>query len=265
MSTRNLLVPVDFTSAAETAVTYALSLAKHLNAEVNLLHLIKDSKDVKKGNDKFTTFLSKINNAQQIKINPIVKVGDIFKDIANVASEQHSTFVIMGTHGAKGMQKVFGSFAIKVITSSHVPFIIVQEGNKYFDVKNITVPYDTSKESLQIEQVVTAICKYTGANVHLAAEKYSDSALKIKVSVHFGVLSKQFQEEGVSYDMEYIPKLSAKEVVKHAKKTNSDLIAVSYYNDSIISFDRYYQDLITNDEKIPCMIINSKEAGNYFF
>ncbi len=264
MSKRNILVPVDFTSAAVTATNYAISIAKALSAEVNLLHITKDSKENKKAKVKFEKFLEQFSNSG-VTINHQVKAGDIFKDIATVAKELHTSIIVMGTHGAKGMQKVFGSFAIKVITSTHVPFIIVQDGNKHFTTNKIVVPFDTSKESLQIEQVVTAIAKETKSNILLTAEKYVDSALKIKASVHYGVVSKQFKEEGIPYEMEYIPKLSAKEIIKLATKKQADLIAISYYNDSVISFDRFFQDLITNDAKIPVIIINSKEAGNYFF
>lgn len=264
MTKRNILVPVDFTSAAVTATKYAISIAKSLNAEVNLLHVTKDSKANRKANEKFEKFILDFKDSL-VPIHTQVKAGDIFTDIASVAKELQTSIIVMGTHGAKGMQKVFGSFAIKVITSTHVPFIIVQDGNKHFKTDHIVLPFDTTKESLQIEQVVTAIAKETKSKIYLAAEKYVDSALKIKASVHYGVISKQFKEEGAAYEMDYIPKLNTKEIIKLAKKKGADLISISYYNDSVISFDRFFQDLITNDAKIPVIIINSKEAGNYFF
>jgi nucleotide-binding universal stress UspA family protein len=264
MTKRNILVPVDFTSAAVTSTKYAISLAKSLNAEVNLLHVTKSPKENRKANEKFEKFILDFKDST-VPINTQTKAGDIFSDIASVAKELQTSIIVMGTHGAKGMQKVFGSFALKVITSTHIPFIIVQDGNKHFTTNHIVVPFDTTKESLQVEQVVTAIAKETNSKIYLVAEKYSDTALKIKVSVHYGVVSKQFKEEGVDYEMDYIPRLNTKEIVKLAKKKDADLIAISYYNDSIISFDRFFQDLITNDAKIPVIIINSKEAGNYFF
>jgi molecular chaperone DnaK (HSP70) len=33
----------------------------------------------------------------------------------------------MGTHGMKGMQKLFGSNAMKVITSTAIPFVVIQQ------------------------------------------------------------------------------------------------------------------------------------------
>ncbi len=37
---------------------------------------------------------------------------------------KRSMLVVMGTHGMKGMQKITGSWALKVIVKSKVPFIV---------------------------------------------------------------------------------------------------------------------------------------------
>jgi nucleotide-binding universal stress UspA family protein len=267
MSTRNVLVPYDFTTAAVTAAQYAIDIAKTLGAEVNLLHITKDSKENKKATVKFEKILSELNLLMgDPKVNTIVKKGDIFEDIASVGKELHSSIIIMGTHGAKGMQKVFGSFAIKVITSTHIPFIIVQDGNKFTSTKDIIFPIDYTKESLQIEQVISAIAGQAKSKVHLLSEKYSDTTYKIKSAVHHEVVTKQFNEKAIEYHKAYINDFAAKDIVKYAKKNNCDLIGISYYSDSLFSqFDRIFQDVITNEAKIPALIINSKDVGNYFF
>ena len=56
---------------------------------------------------------------------------------ADIASEIDAEMVIMGTHGIKGMQKFFGSWALKVIANSKVPFIVIQEPPKKDLFENI--------------------------------------------------------------------------------------------------------------------------------
>ena len=56
----------------------------------------------------------------------------------------------MGTHGSRGMQKIFGSNAMKVIVSAECPFIVIQKNTKPRDIKSVVVPIDLTKESLQI-------------------------------------------------------------------------------------------------------------------
>ena len=265
MSKRNLLVPHDFTSAGDTAVEYAVNLAITFGAELNLLHVTKNTKDNKKAEATFVKIIEKLNS-KGITVNTIVRKGDIFETIGNVAKENHTSIVVMGTHGAKGMQKVFGSFAIKVIKSTHTPFIIVQEGHKYTTTKNIVFPVDISKESLQIEQVVSAISKKANSKVHILSEKYKDTSYKIKSAVNLQVLNKEFSEHNVDHVNENVKKISSEEILKYAKKNDCDMIAISYYSDSMFSqFDTIFQEIITNNEKIPALIINSKEVGNYFF
>jgi len=265
MSERNLLVPHDFTPAGATALNYAIDLAKNFEAEINLLHVTKNNKDNKKAQNKFTDIIEKLDK-KGLVINVIVRKGDIFETIGKVAKENHSSIVVMGTHGATGMQKVFGSFAIKVIKSTHTPFIIVQEGHKYTTTKNIVFPVDISKESLQIEQVVTAIAKKTNSKVHIISEKYTDTSYKIKSAVNLQILNKEFSEHDVEHVNENVKKISSGEILKYAKVNKCDLIGISYYSDAMFSqFDSIFQDIITNKSKIPTLIINSKEVGNYFF
>jgi len=265
MSARNLLVPHDFTTAGDTALNYAVDLAKTFNAEINLLHVTKNSSENKKAEAKCSDIIEKLDN-RGLTINLIVRKGDIFETIANVAKENHTSIVIMGTHGAKGMQKVFGSFAIKVIKSTHTPFIIVQEGQEYKTTKNIVFPVDTSKESLQIEQVVSAIARKSNSKVHILSEKYTDTSYKIKSAVNLQILNKEFSEHNIEYVNVNIKKIASNDILNYAKINDCDLIGISYYSDSIFSqFDTIFQDIITNKEKIPALIIQSKDVGNYFF
>ena len=56
-----------------------------------------------------------------------ISKGSIFTAIAEYANEKDASLVVMGTHGMKGMQKLTGSWALKVIVKSKVPFIVVQD------------------------------------------------------------------------------------------------------------------------------------------
>jgi len=261
---RNIIVAYDFTSAAESAMNYAIELAKTFEAEVNLLHIAKDSGEVSKAQAKFEVLLKGLNTT--IKINTIVKKGNIFTDIGTTGKELHAFLIVMGTHGVKGMQKVFGSFAIKVITSAHIPFIIVQDKNTIKTLDKMVIPIDTSKESLQIEQVVTALANKVNSHIHVIAEKYTDSTLKIKMAVHFEVIRKQFADNNLGHENAYLKKYSSEEILKYAKNVGANMIAISYFSDSIFpQFDRIFQDIITNKDKIPVLIVHAKEAGKFFF
>jgi nucleotide-binding universal stress UspA family protein len=269
MEKRSILVPHDFTSVADNALSYALSLANSIGANIDLLHIVKDSQGLTKAKAELEKIIAKVaNERNNVEITPHAKVGSIYTDIATKAAELPSTLIIMGTHGAKGMQKLFGSFAIKVITSTHVPFLIVQDNFNSANFDKMVVPIDESQESLQIEQVATGMADILKSEVHIVSEKKIDSNMKLKVAVHSGLISKQLKAKGVNYKTAVLPKEKgyAADIVKYTKSINANLIAFAYHSDRLLpQFDTFAQSLITNKEGVPVLILNSKEAGNYFF
>jgi len=269
MERRSILVPHDFTTVADNAVSYAINLAKQIGANVDLLHLVKDKKGIANINAKFDKIIaSNAGKMDEVKINYHVVVGSIYTEIASKAEELHSAIIVMGTHGAKGMQKLFGSFAIKVITSTHVPFLIVQEQFSGIDMSKIVVPIDESQESLQIEQFATGLGDILKSEIHVVSEKKVDSNLKLKVAVHSGLVTKQLKAKGVKYQTKVLPRKKgyAADIVNYTKSIDANLIAFAYHSDRLLpQFDTFAQSLITNKEGVPVLVLNSKEAGNYFF
>lgn len=268
MDKRSLLIPHDFTSVGDKALEYALVMAKALKADVDLLHVVKGDSGRNKAKSKFESIIANLKDKPEgVEVKYHIKSGSIFTDIASTASELHSAMIIMGTHGAKGMQKLFGSFAIKVITSTHVPFLVVQENYNGTNFDKIVIPIDESQESLQIEQAASGIAELLGAEVHILTERKFDSNLKLKVAVHSGLISKQFKEHGIPYVTAILKgKNYSKEIVKYAVENKADLISFAYHSDSLLpQFDTFAQSLITNSQGVPVLVVNSKEAGNYFF
>lgn len=269
MERRSILVPHDFTVVADNAVSYALRLAGAIKANVDLLHIVKDRKSKSKAATKFEKVIASIKDKPEgVEINTHIVEGSIYTDIAQKAADLHSTIIVMGTHGPKGMQKLFGSFAIKVITSTHVPFLIVQEEFTEIDMSKIVVPIDESQESLQIEQVATGLAEILKSEVHVVTEKKYDSNLKLKTAVHSGLITKQLKEKGLSYQTKILDRKKgySTDIVNYTTSVGANLIAFAYHSDSLLpQFDTFAQSLITNKAGVPVLVLNSKEAGNYFF
>jgi len=269
MDRRSILVPHDFTAVGDNALSYAINLGNIIKANVDILHVVKDEKERSKATAQCEKIIAGLKDKPaEVAVNFHIKSGTIFTDIASKAAELGSSLIIMGTHGAVGMQKLFGSFAIKVITSTYVPFLVVQQKYTGHDLSKIVVPIDESQESLQIEQVTSGLAGMTKSEIHILTEKKIDSNLKLKCAVHSGLISKQFKEKGIKYTPFVINKVKgyATDIVAHAVKEKANLIAFAYHSDSLLpQFDTFAQSLITNKEGVPVLVLNAKEAGNYFF
>lgn len=263
------LIPHDFSGVGDVAVHFAIDTAKHTGAGLILLHIVKNKAEKQPAEEKLKATAEKITKETGFsKIESIVKEGSIFEDIGRTAKEEKCRLVVMGTHGSKGMQKVFGSYAIKVITNASVPFMIVQDVNPDAKIKNIVQPIDLTMESMQVSKFAAETALRFDAKVHIVTHSVTDAALKRKMKIHFKVLEKQFEEFGIDYEMKPIDDNSKLHnlVVNYAKEIDADMLAIAYHTESILpQFDRFAQSILTNELKLPVLIVNSKQVSSMYF
>lgn len=269
MSANVYLVPHDFTEVGDTATDYAIKLASQTKAKVGILHIIAKDKERAEAETKIKAITAdKRTKYPGISISAYVEKGSIFTDIGSMAEALDAALIVMGTHGAKGMQKVFGSFAIKVITSTSVPFLVVQGEVPKHDVNKIVFAMDLTLESLQVMTFAVDLAKEFDAEVHLVAKAETDATFARKIRNHMLVVTKKFDEAKLRYKTELLQGSGSyqSKVTKYASEEGADMIAISYHTDSLLpQFDRFAQAIITNNEKIPAMVVNSKEVGKGYF
>ncbi len=265
MEKKTIIVPHDFTAVADNALNHAINTAKTTGAEVYVLHVVAKEKAIKEAESKLQQLLSGIDTS--IILHPVVRVGNIFDDIGDFASEVHAELIFMGTHGRHGWQHITGSHALKVITQSTVPFIVVQEkGIKESGYDDIVVPLDLNKETKQKLAYVANIATYFKSRVHVITPDESDEFLRHQVKANIQFAVKFFQERGIEVTTKVAPSSGFdKEVVKHAVTLDADLIAIMNLNrnnmlGSVTASHEQY--ILTNDAEVPTLIVNPVE-GKY--
>ncbi len=258
-----VLVPHDFTAVADCAVSHAAKIANSYDGEVYLLHVVGKAKDVDSAKEKLTKLAADAETKYGINTHVIVRIGNIFEDIGDVAKEMGVGYIVMGTHGAKGMQKIMGSHAIKVISHSKVPFVVVQEkGPSDTDAyDDIVVPIDYSDVTKQKLSIAASIAQHFNSKVHLFAAIESDSFLQTKLDRELGFAKKYFTEKSISYTIENAQDTGGfkKQLIKYAAKINADMIAIVNTQDGALVPDFFgseEQEVIANDAEIPVIITN---------
>jgi len=273
MNTKSLIVPHDFTDVADAALKHAIITAAIIDAEVHVLHVVEKRTDISKAEKKLNNIIASTDNTNNVKIIEHTRVGNIFDDIGDFASEIGAELIFMGTHGAHGWQHITGSHALKVVTSSQVPFIIIQDDkiseNGYDD---IVVPLDLHKETKQKLTIVANMAKYFNSRVHVVIPDESDEFLMHTVKANIIFANKFFAERGIEVTAEIASSRDFdEEVIKFAEKVNADLIAIMNLqkNQLFGSFTgKHEQVMITNPAKIPVLIVNPVTKSNsvqYFF
>ena len=258
-----LLVPTDFTNEAHSAIQHAVKLGVIVQAEVILLNVVKDKSDIPAATTKLkeeVKWAKTVND--QIDVRSIVRVGNIFDDIGDAASELGVSLIIMGTHGASGWQKITGSYALKVITNSSVPFIVVQDqlmNDTGYD--SIVVPLDLNNETKQKLEMVASIAHYFDSEVHLITPNESDEFLSNKLKANRIWAAKYLKGKNVKFTTQIVDDGDnlLEGVFKLSKKVEADLIAImNLQKNSLMGVlgSSYQQEIIANKAKVPVLCLN---------
>ena len=264
MAKKTFIVPHDFTEVADCALAHAITTAKFVGSQIYVLHVVNKEKSIKEAEEKLAKLI-KDHETEGIELVPKVRVGNIFDDIGDFAAEHHAELIFMGTHGASGWQHIAGSHALKVVTHSSVPFIIVQNknvGENGYD--DIVVPLDLNKQTKQKLAIVASMAKFFKSRVHVITPDETDEFLKRTVMANIKFAKKFFSERNIEMTVTIAPSSGFdKEVVKLAINKDADLIAIMNQNKSnyLGAFGSgYEQYMITNDAQIPTLVVNPIET-----
>ena len=262
--TKTLLVPTDFTKVVDYAIEHAVKLAHAIGAEVCLLHMITDPDEEEVAERRLQSEMGRAKAMDgSIGVSTMVRKGRVYAGIGTAAEEIGAELIIMGTHGMRGMQFITGSRALRVITSSNVPFIVVQErgprSNGYHD---IVVPLDLQRETRQAIGLVAGMAAYFNGKAHVIIPKETDEFLHHKLQDNIAFAEKYFGDRGIAMEATVADVGSAgfvDAVLDHAKKVDADLIAVMNMVGTNIFGALgvpYEEKVITNTEMIPVMLLN---------
>lgn len=258
------LIPFDFTPVSESAMRLGLDLAIANKGSVMLLHVAKkhsEKRDVKK---QFKQVIADLSESDANLVVTRVLVGDIFEDITKAAEIVDAALIVMGTHGARGFQKIFGSNAVKMISHSSTPLMITQ-GKKTVDKINaIVMPFSFEKKTIQIINLATSIAKKFNATIHLVGYHDKDEWLKKNMKNNQKIIRRHLQENNVEHVIENIAAGSDynSELMKYAQKVDADLMAAGYYQDGIITNpNSFIQSMIENKLHLPLLTVNAEELN----
>jgi len=188
-----ILVPLDGSSLAEQAISYAVTLARGLPAELVLLHAIWVPPDVMGILDEATVELNAIENQLEAEANQYLSrlveqlhetdlsahhaigrgaAADVIIDHTRRADV---SLIIMATHGYTGIRRwTHGSVAERVVQSACVPVLLVRaretasrDVQKPMPCRRILVPLDGSEMAEHVLPMVTTIAQPLDAELIL--------------------------------------------------------------------------------------------------
>lgn len=150
---KSILVPVNFSSISANAYRYALQLADHLSADLDLLYCVPPAVAIP-GHGPFTvTFVDELEadaqlrmeefviageqgltpkGKRKINVRSFIEMGDLRSVIRNQVSKMNNDLIVMGTHGrGDAWDELLGTNASFLVARAPCPVVIVPEGVPY--------------------------------------------------------------------------------------------------------------------------------------
>jgi nucleotide-binding universal stress UspA family protein len=193
-----ILIPTDFSKLSRMAVSYAVKMAKKIDAEIVLLNVIfmnapprariavkvKAIEDAMVDNAKQDSIQLikelKAENKGKLKISFEIIRGFPVEDVVeSYASHNNIDLIIMGTKGATGLTKILmGSNATAVINNSDIPVISVPEFAQFKRLKHIVYATDILNLNKELK-MIAPLAKLFDATIHILHIVSSESKKKI--------------------------------------------------------------------------------------
>ncbi len=269
-NTNNIvLVPTDFTAVGDNAINQAAEAAKFLGYKVVVLHIIdqatksqlkKESLDKNAIKEKLDHIAADISKSFGIEVSGIAREGTIFTTISDVAKEIGANVLYLGTHGKVGIQHLTGSYALKVVTSSPAPVIVVQKRSFDRGYRHVVLPITSDAGPWEKTKWAAHIAKQFNSEIHI----YQMHGAEIDDAV--AQITEFFEMNQVKFDIKVADKNTnfAKQVIDHATAISADMIMIMTDPDQ--SFKRFIlgswdEQIIFNGSQIPVMCINPRKLN----
>ncbi len=183
---KSILVPVDFSAIASNAFRYALQLADHLEAAVELLYSIPPTSAVPDHAPFAISFVEDLQAEAELgirqfldkevavlkgklrkppKVSALVKIGDLRHTIKERAVAGNNDLIVMGTHGQHDVwDKILGTNTTFLLKNSPLPLLIVPNGVEYRPCKLLCYATDLQHvDAFKVERLLDVFSSFQPA------------------------------------------------------------------------------------------------------
>ncbi|MGJ8591130.1 MAG: universal stress protein [Aquaticitalea sp.] len=181
---KKILVPTDFSKAAENALKVAAQMAKRYDCEIYLLHMLDipfqevDAMSsssplpeamffMKLAHQRFEAILES-DYLEGLTVHETVKADSNFGNVIETCHEHDVDIIVMGSHGASGFKEMFvGSNAEKVVRTSDIPVLVIKNEHANFTVDNFVFASDFKNDNKETYKQAADFAEAFNAKIHL--------------------------------------------------------------------------------------------------
>jgi nucleotide-binding universal stress UspA family protein len=273
---KNILVPIDFSTASHNASKYAVSLASIFNAKLILLKVIPPAfiiddeaassiimSQAELMEDNKNLVLKEIeilSKKHVIAIEGFVGEGSPTDIIQEMANEKHADIIVMGMKGKGKSNSVFGSTTTAVIRKSSLPVFVIPENALYQSIDNITFASDFDADTdISYYTLLQELAEKYNSSIQILNVQKNDSVMgservagKMETDLIFSKFSHSFHSVENNNVVEGINKF--------IEKNPTDVLAMMAHKHSVFErmFGTVHTKLMSHQTQIPLLVLQDK-------
>ncbi|MDA3910310.1 MAG: universal stress protein [Bacteroidales bacterium] len=226
---KSIIVPIDFTDVSHYAMEHAYLIAKKIKTPITLVHIVNKTNMIEEKEEELKQLADKFKSSHSdIEIGTIVRKGNIFKTIYEVAQELDAYLAIMGTHGQKTLKK-----AMKVVKKFvKIAFILVQASPEGKELKKILIPLDNNPKTRANLNWIKVFGRYFELNVFLLYPLFKNDEKNKLTTRNLRFAEKVLDNELIDYQVVRANQTDnyPSEIFAQIKELNADMLSVMSTN-----------------------------------
>lgn len=189
---KNILVPTDFSAAAERAFRAAFEIASQSGGNITLYHsfiplesVFIETDEKRRQHNRQTKanihkrmrrLINKVAGDPEVEISTVISHLPVISSVLEYGRDNDIDLIVMGTQGASGLKKVIlGSVAAAVAGKSNIPVLLVPENAVWKKPGHIVFTTGCQEADENATDYILQFAKIYGATVE-AVHLYKDDA-----------------------------------------------------------------------------------------
>lgn len=289
----NILVPIDFSDKSNSALEQSFILAKLIDLEITLLHVIQDS-----GLNFFSSLFSEDQNKkhkeeyeakQRIKLQQIadekskksgiiihtmLAKGRTYSKILEIAETIDAKYIVMANSSTEVNHEkmILGTNSSRVVREAKCPVLTVNcvDGSRVRNsIKKIVLPLDITKDTRQkVTKAIEFAKNYNSVIKLVVVLLTNETAIVKQLKTQLLQVENFIKKSGIQVTAEILHGLKGKDkvadiIINYVENRNADLVMImtQQENDWMEYFIGSNAREIIRKSTIPVMSIVPKEMG----
>jgi nucleotide-binding universal stress UspA family protein len=271
---KTILVPTDFSSAAQQAADFAAALCRELKTKLILFHayllpvtvgempfVMVTGEELQKSTEAgLKKEADRISTTSEIQIESVGRMGIALDEIKDLVKERNIDLVVMASKETEGLDRIFGSTTNAAINSISKPLLIIPETAVFNGFSKISYASDFHfQDSLECFELLLYFVRHFNARLSILHVQKGGRALTGDQEAGKSRLESIFGEIDHDYHLIEYPEFE-KGIVSYLEKEKADLLVVVAREHNF--FERIFghhtsQDLSVKTH-LPLLILHDK-------